>query len=87
MKSSNPAAIPATHDAADNKFLYAANVVFPTSGTHTLTTKVTTPDGTATFPVTTEIRPPASPISTYWPYLAVAPFAIAIFALRERIKR
>lgn len=86
MQVDNTLAIPATHAAADNKLLYAANVILTSSGQHLLTTTVSDSKGSARLPANLTVLGPASPFTTYWPYLAFPPVAIALFALRSKIR-
>lgn len=77
------AAVPATHDAAQNKLLYAANVLLPASGPHEIVVRL----GDARFQTTANIAPPAPPLTAYWAYLAAPPVIIAGFALNQRLRR
>ncbi|HEY8901112.1 MAG TPA: hypothetical protein VIM61_11935 [Chthoniobacterales bacterium] len=83
------AAITATHAVAQNKLLYAANVLLPASGPHQISVIIgdgpAAPD--ATLQATAEIAPPAPPASAYWAYLAAPPIIIAGFALNQRLRR
>ena len=86
-------AVTATHAAAQNKLLYAADVIFPASGPHDLTVTVRPPGAdpekpaAATLTTAAQIAPPAPPLSAYWAYLAAPPFLIAGFALHQRLRR
>lgn len=86
------AAVTATHAAAQNKLLYAANVVIPASGPHDITVTVRAPDGDpekpalATGVATAQVAPPAPPLTAYWAYLLAPPFLIAGFALHQRLR-
>ncbi len=86
IPSSNRDRIPASREAAQNKLLQAATVILPTTGEYELTTHVTTPAGDAAVPVPLTALAPASPLSTFWPVLALPGVVIGLFALRERIR-
>ncbi len=79
--------IPASHDAAQNKLLQAATIILPTAGHYELMTSVTTASGSATIPIQLRAFDPASPLGTFWPFLALPPVAIGLFALHGRIRR
>ncbi len=87
MEAENDGAVSATHAAADNKLLYAANVILPTAGDHLLTATISDTNGSISLPIRLAVLGPASPLSTYWPFLAFPPLAIGLFALRQKIGR
>ncbi len=77
--------IAATHAAAQNKLLYAANLLIPASGPHEITVLVD--PAAPPVRVAAEVRPPAPPLEAYWAYLAFPPLAIFGFALNQRLRR
>ncbi len=81
----------ATHAAAQNKLLSAANLVLPASGPHELTVALRPANAPAAEPTLltarVEIAPPTPPASAYWPYLALPPFLIGGFVLHQRLRR
>jgi len=81
-------AVTATHAAAQNKLLYAANVLLPASGPHEIT--VTVGDSSSqlsTLNSQLTIEPPAPPLANYWAFLAFPPLLVGGFALNQRLRR
>lgn len=76
--------VPATHAAAQNKLLYAANVAVPASGPVGLMVHI---DQNPPFVAQLSALPAPSPAAAYWPYLALPPVAIGLFALNRRARR
>ncbi len=76
--------VTATHDAAQNKLLYAASVVLPASGPHKVLIRLDEADA---FSAPVEISPALPPAAHYWSYLALPPLLIAGFALNQRLRR
>lgn len=77
--------VAATHAAAQNKLLYAANVLLPASGRHDVTIRVG--DGEEFLRTRVDVAAPLAPPATYWAFLAFPPLAIVGFALNQRIRR
>jgi len=81
-------AVTATHAAAQNKLLYAANVLLPASGPHAIT--ITVNDSSSqpsTLNSQLTIEPPAPPLTNYWAFLAFPPLLVGGFALNQRLRR
>jgi hypothetical protein len=78
--------VAATHEAAQNKLLYAGNVLFPTSGSHDVIVRIGG-EGGEFIDTTLDVQPPAAPVSSYWAYLAAPPFLIVLFAMNQRLRR
>lgn len=78
--------VPATHDAAQNKLLYAANIVLPSSGAHEILVRIGSDPGEI-LSTTLNVQPPAPPVTSYWMYLALPPVLIGAFALNQRIRK
>jgi hypothetical protein len=76
--------ITATHDAAQNKLLYAANIVLPASGPHKILVRL---DDVNVISTSAEIARPLPPVAHYWSYLALPPLFIVGFALNQRLRR
>lgn len=74
----------ATHEAAQNKLLYAANTIIPASGAHKILVRL---DDAEVLSAPVEIAPAQPPLAHYWSYLALPPLAIAGFALNQRLRR
>ncbi len=92
MKTST-AAVPATHAAAQNKLLYAANFLLPASGRHDISVTIGAPGSASplstlpTLHTQLTIAPPAPPLTGYWAYLAAPPLVVVGFALNQRLRR
>jgi len=82
MKSAST--MTATHDAAQNRLLYAANTIISASGTHQISVRLNDEDVLST-PV--EISPALPPLTHYWAFLAFPPLAIVGFTLNQRLRR
>jgi hypothetical protein len=81
MESSS--AVRATHANAQNKLLQSANVIVPTSGPVAVAVRI---DDSAPIVANLEARPPLPPAAAYWPYLALPPLAIGLFAINRRAR-
>jgi hypothetical protein len=78
----------ATHAQATNKLLYAYRVIFPSdsSGDWRLTVRVETTTASAETEGTLRAAPPTPAVVAYWPYFALVPLMIALFALNQWLK-
>ena len=76
--------VPATHDAAQNKLLYAASVILPASGSHKILVRL---DDTDALSASVEVAAALPPAAHYWSYLALPPLLVAGFALNQRLRR
>lgn len=77
---------PARHDQASNKLLYAAHVNLASAGKWQLAATVETPDGSAEVASTINVEPRQAPIIAYWPYFAVVPLLVLLFAINQLLK-
>lgn len=77
----------ATHDQASNKLLYAALVNFSQPGPSRLAITVTQRGSTATLSAAINVAPAPAPVLAYWPYFALVPAAILLFALNQWLKQ
>lgn len=73
----------ATHDVPANKILYAAIVQLPQAGPVPITITVNSASTNGTI----DVAPAPSRLATYWPYFAVVPAAVLLFALNQYLKR
>lgn len=78
--------VAATRANAQNKLLYAANVVLPAAGLHDIAVQIDGESGPK-LNSQVEVLPPAPPAASYWPWLAAPPFLIGAFALNQRLRR
>jgi len=79
--------IAATHSAARNKLLYAANLTLPASGLYQLTAVITTADGQARLTAPLRVDAPLPAAAAYWPLLLLPPIGIAGYALRTHSRK
>jgi len=79
--------IPASRAAATNKLLYAATPVFPVAGTWTITVRVKQHGKSGEAAGTINVLPAPPAVWRYWPYFAIVPLFIALFALHQRLTR
>lgn len=81
LQSNNSNAIQETHSQAQNKLLYAAPLP-PNRGTgkYTVIIKRGNSEAAVSGVLNAEVRPEGT-----WPYVALAPILIGLFALRERL--
>ncbi len=82
-----PRLLEATHDDATNKLLYAARLVIDRAGTWTVRVAVRHGADTAEAQCPLPVAARASGLSPIWPYLALPPLVIALYALRSRLQR
>lgn len=72
-----------THDAANNKLLFAATATLPTPGN----LPISVSHGSARISGELAVTEPTPAVITYWPYFAVVPVAIGLFVLNRYLKR
>lgn len=80
-------AAPASHAKATNKTLYAAQVTLPSKGEWRLSADVTADGKTDEVSADLNVLPPAPPAQKYWPYFALVPFAVLLFAFNRWLRR
>jgi hypothetical protein len=79
--------IPAIRGHSQNKFLYSAIVPVSSSGPSELVIRATSGGREALLSCDIIAAPPRAPALAYWPFLALPPFAVAGFALHQRLSR
>jgi hypothetical protein len=77
-----PQRLDATHAQATNKLLYAALFLPAVPGEWTLHVTVTRGAASAAVQCTLPVAPERVSLAVIWPYLAIPPLAIALYALR-----
>lgn len=82
-----PSIIRAAAGQGTNNLLYSANVVFPRVGDWSLHVSVRRGQNDATVDCTLPVALRAGRLADLWPYLAVIPVAIALFALNQWLRR
>jgi len=85
--TTNPDKIPATRSHSQNKFLYSAIVPIRSSGPSELVIRASSGGREALLSCDIITAPPRAPALAYWPFLALPPFAVAGFALHQRLSR
>lgn len=79
---------PATHDRATNKLLYAAHVTIPSRGLWDVAIDVTGANGaTGSAAGQISVLPMQAPVSKNWPYFAVVPGLVLLFALNQWLRK
>ncbi len=78
--------VPATHAKATNKLLYASQVNLTADGAWKLVSTVDSKAGSAEVAVNIDVMPPEPRIFAYWPYFAVVPLIIILFAINQWLK-
>lgn len=81
--TASPIVVRATRAAATNRLLHAARVELPEAGTWRLQVEVRQQHGVVEVDGALPVAPPAPRLASLWPYLALPPGALALFALRE----
>ena len=77
----------ATHEAAQNKVFYAAQMNIPQSGVWDLDVKITRGDESATVSGAITVAPSNHVLFVYWRSLAIPPIFVSLFALNQWLKR
>lgn len=77
----------ATHEAAQNKLLYAAQVKLPQSGVWDLEVTIKHLDESITVDGAVNVAPANTVVLAYWRSLGLPPLFISLFALNQWLKR
>jgi hypothetical protein len=85
--SAKPFAVRATRGAATNALLYAAPVELGAAGVWSLRVSVQHQREQIALAAELPVSPPPPRLLALWPYLALPPVAVALFALREWLVR
>lgn len=80
-------AIPATRGHSQNQFLYSAIIPIRNAGSSELVVQLEAGGEKALFSCDVKVQPPQPPVQAYWPFLALPPFAVAGFALHQRLSQ
>ncbi len=78
--------VPARHDQATNKLLYAATLDLNTPGNYRTEIAVQTKTESALVTGDLEVLPPEPPLLAHWPYFAALPVVVLLFVLNQRLK-
>jgi hypothetical protein len=76
----------ATHQQATNKLLYAATIHFFRPGPYSMRVNVARNGEGGSIYGNITVAPATPPWISFWPYFAVVPAAILLFALNQRLK-
>jgi len=82
-----PSIIRVPRGQGTNKLLYSTNVVFPAAGDWSLRVSVRRDHDEATVDCALPVVIPTGRLVDLWPYLAVIPVAIALFAINQWLRR
>lgn len=85
--AARPLELAASAAQATNKLLYAANAVLDRPGAWRVRIDVERGSAAGSVATTLPVEPAAPPLATLWPYLAIPPVAIALYALNQWLKR
>lgn len=77
----------ATHAKATNKTLYAASLNMPSPGVWRLSVDVSAAGEKGTAADNIHVLSALSPAATYWPYIAMVPFAALAFVLNRWLRK
>jgi hypothetical protein len=77
----------ATHVQARNKLLQAASIEIPFAGWWAVEISVCRDRAQAVFVAKVAVVPAAPRLAAIWPFLILPPFAIALFALHQTLRR
>jgi hypothetical protein len=75
----------ATRERATNKLLYAALPELPLAGEWRLRAIASRAGQRGEVSCRIEVLPPPSPLASFWPYLALPPLGVVLFALNRRL--
>jgi hypothetical protein len=79
--------LPAKHDNASNKLLYATAVDLPSPGAWRVIVDVKQKDTEASLMGTMTVLEKQAAIVTYWPFFVIVPLAALLFAINLRLRR
>jgi hypothetical protein len=79
--------IPATTAHSGNRLLRSAFVALTESGRWELGVEVACGEKSLGFSIPIEVGPPARPLATWWPLIALVPAAIGLYAVHAAISR
>jgi hypothetical protein len=83
----SPTRLEATHAEATNKLLYAARLVTDRAGTWSVRATVQRGSDAVEVDCPLPVAPSASTLTDVWPYLALPPLVVALYALRAHLLR
>ncbi len=78
--------VPATRAQSTNKLLYAARATLPSVGQWRLEVSVTAAGETVEATGNLAVMPEQTPLASYWPYFALVPLALILFAMNQWLK-
>ena len=79
--------LPAKHDKASNKLLYAAAVDLPSPGTWRVIVDIRQKETEASLMGSLTVLEKQAAIVTYWPFFVIVPLAALLFAINRRRRR
>lgn len=79
--------VPASHDAATNKTLYAAHLDLPAAGKWKVKVDVRRDGDEASVTGDLNVLPKQPLLVTYWPFFVLVPLIALLFAINRRLRR
>ncbi len=79
--------LPAKHDNASNKLLYAAAVDLPSPGAWRVIVDIRQKEREASLMGSLTVLEKQAAIVTYWPFFVIVPLAALLFAINRRLRR
>ncbi|MFL6417713.1 MAG: hypothetical protein ACJ74Y_18830 [Bryobacteraceae bacterium] len=79
--------LPANHESATNKTLYAAHLDLPTAGKWKVKVDARRGGDEASVTGDLNVLPKESLLVTYWPFFVVVPLIALLFAINRRLRR
>ncbi len=79
--------LPATHEAATNKTLYASHLDLPTAGRWKVKVDVRRGSDEASVTGDLNVLPKEPLLVTYWPFFVIVPLIALLFAVNRRLRK
>ncbi len=79
--------VPARHDSATNKLLYAAALDIPSSGIWRFSVDVEREKSLVSVAGTMRVSDKEPPLATYWPFFAMVPLIAGLFGVNRWLRR
>jgi hypothetical protein len=83
----DPLEVRLSHANATNKLLYAGSIQVPAAGVWKAEVSVYAKQGSARLSGELQVLTPQPPLIAYWPYFALVPLMIGLYALNQWLKR
>src|SRR5262249_14668826 len=83
----SPRTLRASHTQSANRLLYGASVVLPMTGHWQLRARIRRESNEANVVCALPVSAPLGRLARLWPYWAMPPFAVALFAMNQGLRR